>query len=175
MAEIVNAPVPNEQKQPKIKQADPKLKIMEQRLDGIMFHIFYKDLFELLDLKGLEKFHLKQKELEENSLNCLKSHYIKCNHKLPILNPATINYHDLYSDINMDNMTNEKKAEIVKQSLEHYYKWEIAALKFFTSMNEIDVAKEVIKEVEKIENIINLMNTYGYTYDNVLYMSNYLL
>ena len=42
-------------------------------------------------------------------------------------------------------------------------------------MNEIDVAKEVIKEVEKIENIMNLMNTYGYTYDNVLYMSNYLL
>ena len=73
-----------------------------------------KEYLEQFYLKGLEKFHLKQKELEEHSLNCLKSHYIKCNHKLPILNPATINYHDLYSDINMDNMTNEKKAEIVK-------------------------------------------------------------
>lgn len=87
---------------------------MERRLDGVMFHVFYADLFELLGLDGFKNLHKKQKREEEKSLNMLKSEYIEHCKKLPILNPSSINYWDKYSYINMDNISENDKCKIVK-------------------------------------------------------------
>lgn len=155
----------------KLNTKSKEIKIMERRLDGVMFHVFYTDLFELLGLDGFKNLHKKQKREEERSLNKLKSEYIEHCQKLPMLNPSSINYWDKYSYLDMNNMSDKEKCHIVKEALDHYREWEQASLKFFTSQDENDIAKEILKEIDMIDYIIFLLNKYGYDYENVLYLS----
>lgn len=161
--------VQQEQKQATTKPKE--IKIMERRLDGVMFHIFYADLFELLGLDGFRNFHMRQKREEERSLNKLKSEYIDHCKKLPILNPSSINYWDKYSHLDMNNISESDKCNVVKQALEHYKEWEQTSLKYFISWNENEIAKEILKEIDMIDYIMFLLNKYGYDYENVLYLS----
>lgn len=168
---VANIPV-----ETKVEQDGSKeIKMMEQRLNGVMFHVFYTDLFELLNLEGFKKFHKKQKREEEASLNKLKTNYIRTHKKLPMLNPDnSANYWEKYKYLNMDSLTQQEICEIVKDSINMHYKWEKQALKNYIAWDEMDVAKEVMKEVNTIEYISQLLNEYNYEYENVIYVSNKL-
>ena len=156
----------------KLDNKSKETKIMEQRLNGIMFHLFYKDFFNLLGLQGFSNYHEKQKKEEEESLNCLKDKYMKKFHKLPILAPHGDNkYWQEYSNLIFSDLSNEQICELVKTSMNKYYEWEQETLKKFIEWNEIEVAKEVMKEIDMITYIMELLDDYGYNYENIMYLS----
>ena len=52
-----------------------------------------------------------------------------------------------------------------------YYEWEQETLKKFIEWNEIEMAKEVMKEIDMITYIMELLDDYGYNYENIIYLS----
>lgn len=153
-------------------QKNMYVQIMERRLDGVMFHTFYSDLFELLGLTGFKKFHAKQAMEEKRSLEKLKSCYMKKYKMLPILETKSVEeYWSKYANLDMQHLTQPQIAEIVKASLDHYLSWEKTSLKNFIAWDEMEVAKEIMKEIDMIDYIVYLLNKYGYDYENILYLS----
>ena len=151
---------------------DPEIDMMEQILEGVMFHTFYVDLYELLDLQGFKKLHTYQKNEEEKKLNMMKKEYIKNHCKIPLLHIPKVKYWSENSGLSSNDMSDEDKAKIAIKALKDYCDWESDALESFVSWKQYDMAKDVMKEIDRIKYIMNIIQGNDNQYEIVKYVSN---
>ena len=144
-----------------------EIESMEQSLNGVMFHLFYADLFEALEIEPFEILHLKQSKEEEETLNKNKSKYIKKYKKIPSLKASPRIYEEKYSKMEFENLTKEEKQQIVKESFESYLEWETKALQNFSTWGKFEVVKKVLKEIETVKYILKLLSKYDYDYEKI--------
>ena len=149
---------------------DKEIIIMEQVLNGVMFHLFYIDLFTLINLDGFKRIHEYQKTEEENRLNKIKERYIHQHKKLPVLHPESINYWDKYEK----SVEEEDIEEIVEHALEDYCDWENQALQNFVKWKEYDYAKDVMREIDRVKYIMVLLDKDGWSKENIEFLSRQL-
>ena len=154
------------------------IKLIEQSLEGVMFHNYNIDIFDLLCLDGFKKLHTYQYKDEGNSLACLKHEYISKFHKLPTLQLKTANlWHETYNDI-----SEERVPEIVRSALTAYYDWESGVLENLLSWRKEakdktlfqGKVKDVMCEIERLETIMDILESHNYDYGCICEMSNYL-
>jgi phenylalanyl-tRNA synthetase alpha subunit len=163
---------------PQQEENDIWHKIMEQNLEGVMFHLYSVDLFDLLDLKGFKKMHEYQVKEEAQELNNLKHKYIKLHNKIPILKSE--NKYWLKEE--NKNFTHEEISEMVKESMENYANWESEVLEHLLKWKRLADDKQlvhsmvegVMKEIKYIETIINVLEEHNYNYICICEMSDYL-
>lgn len=157
-------------------------KIMEQNLEGVMFHTFETDLYCLLDLKGFKKMHECQSAEEKENLECLKHKYIETYKKMPILKNNGPDLWEKHSDLKGDMLSHEKVSELVKQSMEDYANWETDVLEHLLKWkrNSHDkklvhsMIEDVMKEIKCLETLINILEEHHYHYECICEMSDYL-
>lgn len=148
--------------------------VMEQALGGVMFHNFYTDFFTLLDLKGFRKLHWYQKKEEEEELEKLKQEYMEEYGKLPILKGHTVDYWTAHSGLSKKDLTPKKISELVKHSLNEYKLWETKAHENFKNWEMHSLSKDVKEEIANIDELIDFLSYYDYSYESIQYISNKL-
>ena len=158
------------------------LKMMEQNLEGVMYHSFETDFYDLLKLDGFKLMHEYQAKEENENLKDLKNKYIKCYKKLPQLEiQKENNYWKDYSDLTRDK-AKEKLPELVKMSMKSYADWETEVLEhllkwkrdFYDREIFHSMIKEVMKEIEQIETLINILEEHNYHVDCICEISDFL-
>lgn len=155
------------------------IKIMERKLDGVMFHIYESDLFCLLELKGFKKMHEHQVKEENEELTKLKHEYIKKYCKIPKLKPET----PIEWESNTEaDISHEAICATVKDALEKYCDWETETLECLLKYKKDKSDKkmcqklieDVMHEIKFIGTIMCVLEEHNYHYDCVCEMSDYL-
>jgi hypothetical protein len=162
-----------------LTEEDVWLKIMEQNLEGVMFHSYEEDLFTLLDLKGFRKMHKCQVEEESENLGNIKKKYIDLYKKMPVLESQGFDKWKMYDE---SELSHEKIAAMVKESMEDYAHWETEVLEHLLKWkrNTKDrklvhsMIEDVMKELKYIENIMDVLEEHEYNYECISEMSDYL-
>jgi hypothetical protein len=158
------------------------ISIMEQNLEGVMFHSFEVDFYTMLDLKGFKRMHEHQVADETNSLKQLKCEFIKEYKKLPILKSKGSDLWSSHAALREDDLSQDKVIELVKKSMEAYAKWEAEVLEHLLewkrSANDKktihSMVEDVMQEIKYVETIIDVLEEHDYNYDCIQDMSNYL-
>jgi hypothetical protein len=158
------------------------IKIMSQNLDGVMFHSYERDLFDLLKLKGFRKMHCHQVCEENEELDKVKDKYMKVYKKLPILTATRKNLWKEHEGFSSDGISGEEIGKLVKESMHAYADWESEVLDNLLTWkrNTKDrklvhkMIVDVMEELEFVEAIINVLEECDYSYDRVCEMSDYL-
>lgn len=156
-------------------------KMMEQNLEGVMFHVFEVDFYDLLGLHGFKAMHKCQVKEENANLSHLKHKYIEHYKKLPQLKAQKIDYWGEYATLTKE-MSHEQISELVKHSMKHYADWETEVLehllKWKRSANDRKIFHEMIedemKEIKQIETLINILEEHNYNYECICELSDYL-
>lgn len=157
------------------------LKMMEQNLEGVMFHLFEVDLFDLLDLSGFKAMHKHQYKEEESNLEFLKHKYIKECEKFPMLKTGKTDFWESNADL-YGTFSHEKVSELVKTSMKHYADWETEVLehllKWKRSAEDRKIIhcmiEDVMKELKQIETLIDILEEHNYNYECICELSDYL-
>lgn len=151
------------------------INILNQLLDGVMFHTYHHDVFCLLNFEGLTEFHKERKEEEEEKLNYCKKKYIELYNEIPMLHPSEkAQYKSLSEGIDFSMMDEESKTKIAYEALQRYKKWETEALNSFIAWGEMDLANGVMEELKEVNAALNILDENGINYDNMLYISNHI-
>lgn len=158
------------------------IKLMEQNLEGVMFHAFEADLHCLLDLKGFKKMHEYQYADEMENLGHLKHKYIEHYKKLPILKSEGPDRWGEYAELDKSTITHEKISKLVKKSMENYASWETEVLEHLLKWkrNAQDrelihtMIEDVVHEIKQVETMMNILEQHSYNYDCICEMSDYL-
>ena len=164
-----------------INDEDVLIKIMEQNLQGVMFHLYQTDYFDFLNLEGFKKMHHFQSREESDNLECLKHKYIKEYKKLPILKTKEKNYWEAETSLSGE-LPKEKINPAVKKSMEEYVDWESNVLEHLISWkrNVKDKAfiskmiDDVMEEIKRVETIIDILEDHKYNCECINEMSEYL-
>ena len=156
-------------------------KMISQSLEGVMFHSFEVDLFDMLNLCGFKKMHQYQVEEESALLNELKHKYIQVYHILPQIQTNEISYWKDASNISAA-MTETEKSDWVKKSLKQYSDWESTVLENLfkwkrnaSNKNMFSEAiKDVMEEIERIDTLTSILNEHEYHFQCIQEVSEYL-
>jgi hypothetical protein len=156
--------------------------IMSQNLDGVMFHSYEKDLYDLLKLKGFKKMHCHQICEENEELEKIKDKYMKIYKKMPILSSSKSSLWRDNANFSSEGISGEEISKLVKESMHAYADWESTVLdnlltwKRNTKDRKLvhNMIVDVMKELEFVEAIINVLEECDYSYDRVCEMSGYL-
>jgi hypothetical protein len=158
------------------------IKIIEQNLEGVMFHSFEEDLYCMLNLKGFKRMHERQSIEEADNLRHLKYKYIEQYKKLPILESKGFDKWAAHAALREDDLSHEKIAELVKEGMEDYASWEAEVLEHLLEWKRSasdrkvvhKMIEDVMKEIKYIETIIDVLEEHNYDYDCICEMSDYL-
>lgn len=143
------------------------IKILNLKLEGVMFHDEMADVFAFLNLKGFMELHKKQmfEELEETCE--IKKYYLKHYHKMLKANPnSNINVYPAswagHSNMEIDAATIKN---YTKNMLEQYVRWEenvkkeltVIADEFYSKhqMEDFNMVFELIQDVNHEISFIN--------------------
>jgi hypothetical protein len=182
MTETMESPTPATTKDNTLQDEEKIwIKIMEQNLEGVMFHTFEEDLFCLLGLKGFKKLHKCQVQEESENLGHLKYKYMEHFKKLPILE-SDFNKWKEYSNLSAETLSNDKISEMVEKSMKDYCNWETEVLEHLLEWKRDSkdrqimhlMIKDVINEIKEIETIVHILEEHEYHYDCICEMSDYL-
>lgn len=172
---------PTMEEKPKIDEEYVMIKMMEQNLEGVMFHLFEVDFYNLFDLKGFSAMHKYQSRQEMGNLGRLKNEYIKKYNKLPQIETE-------YTDYWKDNkglykgISHEEISELVKNSIKKYADWETEVLEHLlkwkrnSSERELihNMVEDVMKELKQVETLIDILEEHNYNYECICELSDYL-
>lgn len=156
--------------------------IMNQSLEGVMFHSFEVDLYDLLRLDGFKKMHEHQVEEESCNLEKVKHKYIETYRKIPVLTAERKSLWKEKASLTTDNITHEKAEELVKESMKAYCEWETEVLEHLMKIRRDSkdkcaihkMVKDVMEELEFVEAIVKVLEERDYSYDSICEMSDYL-
>lgn len=161
-------------------------KILNLKLEGVMFHDEMADVFAFLNLKGFMKLHKKQMfdELEETCK--IKKYYLGHYHKMLKANPnSNINVYPVswvgHSNMEIDAATIKN---YTKNMLEQYLKWEESVKKelsgiadeFYSKhqMEDFNMVYELIKDVNQeiifIQDIMLKLKMTDYDSHDIVHM-----
>lgn len=154
------------------------LKLIEISLEGVIFHNYNIDVFDVLELPGFKKLHTYQYEGESRSLAELKHTYITKFCRLPVIHTNTIDYWKTP----LSNTSEEEVSTLVKQMLDSYYNWESSVLEQLLALRKTvkdktvfqGKIKDVMSEIERLETIMDILSEHDYNYDCIQEVSNYL-
>lgn len=156
-------------------------KVMEQNLEGVMFHLFEIDLYNLFDLKGFKAMHKYQSRKEMGTLGRLKDLYIKKYKKLPQMETKNTDYWKNNAALHKE-LSHEEISEIVKNSIKSYADWETEVLEHLLKWKRNSEDREIIhgmvedvmQELKQVETLINILEEHNYNYDCICELSDYL-
>lgn len=152
--------------------------LMEQSLEGVMFHNYNIDVFDVLDLCGFKKLHMCQYQDENADLESLKHEYIDKFKKIPILTIKTSNLWDHQ----LGEISEETIPALTKNALAKYYDWENHVLENLLNWRKNShnkkmfqcKIKDVMEEIERLETILDILEEHQYNYECIKEMSNFL-
>ena len=164
-----------------INDEDVLIKIMEQNLQGVMFHLYQTDYFDFLNLEGFKKMHHFQSKEESDNLERLKHKYIKKYKKLPILKTKEKNYWEAETSLDGE-LPKEKINPAVKKSMEEYVDWESSVLEHLISWKRnvkdktliSEMIDDVMGEIKRVETIMDILEDHKYSCECINEMSEYL-
>lgn len=160
---------------------DMMVKMMEQNLEGVMFHLFETDLYDLLKLPGFKALHYHQSQEETETLELLKHKYIEKYKKFPILKTKSIDRWEENEDLYKD-LSEEKIISLVKESMKQYADWESEVLEHLLQWkrNVEDrkivhkIIEDVMQEIKHIETLMDILEEHDYNYQCICEISDYL-
>ncbi len=160
-----------------VADEDVYLRLIETSLEGVMFHNYNIDVFDVLDLPGFKKLHMYQYKEEGHNLECLKHTYIEKFRKLPVLTVKS----DFWRT-SLDGASEETLPAMVKQVLTSYYDWESGVLDKLLEWRKCVKDKSILQErirnvmceIEQLETLMDILDEHEYDYECICQMSNYL-
>lgn len=164
------SPYKMEQAKEMIEPHEVILKTLSRKKTGLEFHNKLYLIFKLLNMKGFaeeQKYHLMS---EMESFIHLQKYYMKKYHKVPDVDGEKIQF-DPYnlSQMDIDNLTGDKKSVIIKMIFDEWKKWECDTVNILTEYleNSSDNCDEIEKIINEVEHEIHKLKKQMIEYNDV--------
>ncbi len=153
------------------------IKILTRKKTGVDFHNKLYLMFKLLNMKGFSKEQKYRMKLEFKEFIHLQKYYMKKYNKIPHIQYEPIKV-DPYNISQMDiyNLTGDKKSMIIKNLFEEWKNWECETkdlLNEYLSMDEED-CEEIEETLKDVEHEIKKLKKQLIEYNDIEWCIKYL-
>lgn len=156
------------------------LKQLKHASEGVLFHTYQRDAYAVLCLNGFKKFHDKRVCEETKELDKSKDHYICRNGILPVFK-VDVDFWEDNKDIT-SKLERDEIGETVHKLMDELIDWENETLNLYLELKSKSkdrkkyycLIKDQLQVVDFLEQVDHVLNRYGYSYEAVCEMNQYL-